>query len=110
MPAYNASPFGSQTTADTHLGLQVRRLICLCLCRLYEIGDTLPMYACVSDLLGLLAGKEAKTLPEPVKTGALQCLAGLCASHGRVLAASMPEMLALAIKQSSRRVLSPIQA
>lgn len=61
------------------------------------------MYACVSDLLSLLAGKDARALPEAVKAGALQCLAALCSSHGRVLGASMPEMLSLAVKQAARQ-------
>ena len=82
--------------------MQVRRLIGLCLAALYEIGDSLPMYARVGDLRSLLAAKEARSMSDATKIGLLQCLAVLCWKHGQRLATSMGETLSVALKYTHR--------
>ena len=56
------------------------------------------MYSRVGGLRSFLGGKDARSLPEAVRVGALQCLAVLCQRHGHVLASSMAETLAVALK------------
>lgn len=65
------------------------------------------MYSRVSSLQQLLASREAlaRTLPEVVRLGALECLAHLSLSHGRALASGMPETASLAVKHSARYVI-----
>ena len=86
--------------------MQVRRLICASLVRLYTVGDALPMYARVAALQGFLTAKEVQGkgagVAEAARVGALQCLAALCAAHGRALASGMQESLNIAVKHSSK--------
>ena len=82
--------------------MQVRRLIGLCLAALYDVGDSLPMYARVGDLRAMLAAKDAKNLSDTTKIGVLQSLSTLCHKHGRQLASSMGETLAVAIKYTAK--------
>ena len=88
--------------------MQVRRLICASLVRLYAVGDTLPMYARVAALQSFLSSKEAQSkgssMLEMARVGALQCLAALCAAHGRLLASGMQESLSIAVKHSAKWV------
>ena len=37
--------------------LQVRRLICACLVRLYSVGDSLPLYSRIASLQTFLGSK-----------------------------------------------------
>ena len=70
--------------------------------QLYAMGDTLPMYARVSDLQSFLGAKEALSRSEATRAAALQCLAALCQRHGRMLASSMTESLAIAVKHAAK--------
>jgi hypothetical protein len=72
--------------------------------KLYALGDTLPMYARVSALQGLLNSKEAlaRATPEAVRVGALECLSALFLSHGRQLAGSISESVSIAAKHAAK--------
>jgi hypothetical protein len=80
----------------------VRELAVACVSRLYAAGDLLPLFSRVSALQASLqqqldargggAGAGGGSL------GGLELLAALCLHHGRCLASSMPESLAIAAK------------
>lgn len=72
-----SSPFGGGSVVSTskHLfnarehsipvvcAVQVRKICCACLVKLYRKGDTLPLYARVSSLQGFLSSKEVRSSP-----------------------------------------------
>eukprot|EP00884_Botryococcus_braunii_P001693 jgi/Botrbrau1/11524/Bobra.0393s0003.2 len=77
----------------------IRRLISSCFVKLYNVGDSLPLYGRISSLQAFLGSKDAAGRgEETARLGCLQCLAALCFAHGQRLGSSLPESLALAIK------------
>jgi hypothetical protein len=84
--------------------LQVRRLICDVLGKLYLRGDQLPLYSRVSSLQLFLGTREAasrETSPD-IRLGALECMAALYYSQGRSLAIGVQETVTQAMKYTVR--------
>lgn len=86
--------------------LQVRKLICEALGRMYSTGDQLPLYSRVSSLQLFLGTKEAfsKETSEDIRLGALECMASLYYSQGRFLSIGVNETTQLAVKYCTKCV------
>ena len=67
-------------------------------------GDTLPLYSRTSSLRIFLSSKEAtnRSMPEAIRTGALEALATLCRDHGRALLSSLQDVFSVAAKHITR--------
>jgi hypothetical protein len=84
--------------------MQVRRLVCEALGRLYAKGDQLPLFSRVSSLQLFLGTKEAasKETSEDVRLGALELATSLYYSQGRSLAIGVNETATLAARYCAR--------
>eukprot|EP00873_Tetraselmis_striata_P027810 jgi/Tetstr1/448074/TSEL_035373.t1 len=84
----------------------VRRLICTLICKMYNCGDTMPIYSRVGVIQGFLMsrgvlnGREASDL---ARCGALECLATMCATHGTLIASTMEQSVGAAAKHASAK-------
>lgn len=75
-----------------------------CLVSLYTQGDTLPLYSRISSLQQYLSSKESfsQSIPKQPCLGCLECLAALSISLSNQIVSSLPQTLAVAVKQVSR--------
>jgi hypothetical protein len=84
--------------------LQVRRLVCEALGKLYARGDQLPLFSRVSSLQLFLGTREAfgKETAGEVRLGALELVASLYYTQGRSLSIGVHETAALAAKYCAK--------
>ncbi len=80
----------------------VRRLASAVLAKLYTVGDNLPLYSRTNGLLSMITARDVNQRSVESRAGVLECLAALCAHHGRQLSTRMPEVVAAAAKHVGR--------
>lgn len=84
--------------------MQIRRLICSILAKLYGKGDTLPLFSRVSSLQLFLGTREAfgSQTAEDVRLGAMELMTSLYYSHGRSLSVGVLETASIGSKYCSK--------